>query len=357
MNFERPIVLIANTSKYIFHYRKYLINKLLTLGYKVIVIAPIDETSKFIAKDCFYIPWRVNRKKDNNFLALIISFYKLMYLIQAIKPCLIHTHTIKPIFLGSIISSIYGIPNVISFAGLGNLSVQRGFKQIIFSLIIKTIVFFSSKTRFGKFKIKQNKNRSHFIFQNKNDLNRFKSYLKNKNDFKISLIRGSGVPEIFFKEKTNFFKEKTNQKNIQINDITLIYCGRLLKSKGIETFIKIGKIINPKNSEIYGWIDSSSKDSLTNEDIKRYQKDGCKIHFHGDKINPLINIKVKFPILITPSNYGEGLSRTICEACALRIPVISSQKAASGAFSDDHIYINETNSFTEYIRLINQCIE
>ena len=26
----------------------------------------------------------------------------------------------------------------------------------------------------------------------------------------------------------------------------------------------------------------------------------------------------------------------------LRIPVISSQKAASGAFSDDHIYINET---------------
>ena len=48
------IVLVRIHQNVFFHYRKYLINKLLTLGFEVIVIAPIDETSKFIAKVFLY---------------------------------------------------------------------------------------------------------------------------------------------------------------------------------------------------------------------------------------------------------------------------------------------------------------
>ena len=357
MDFERPIVIIANTTKYIFHYRRYLIKKLLASGYKVIVIAPIDETSEYIAKDCFYIPWRVNRKKDNNISSLIISFFKLMYLIQAIKPSLIHSHTIKPILLSSIISSIYGIPNVISFAGLGKLSVKKGFNKIIFTKIMKIIIFFAHRTRVGKFKIKVNKNRSHFIFQNKNDLKRFESYISDKKDCKMTLIRGSGVPEIYFQQNINFKNNLSKQKNIQIKDVSLIYCGRLLRSKGIDTFMKISQLISPKDSKIFGGIDSSSEDSLTHEEIKKYQETFSNVLFYGEKLNPLINLNIKFPILITPSNYGEGLSRTICEACALKIPVISSERASSGAFTDDHIYINKSNRISKYIELINKVIE
>ena len=121
--------------------------------------------------------------------------------------------------------------------------------------------------------------------------------------------------------------------------------------------MKISQLISPKDSKIFGGIDSSSKDSLTHEEINKYQETFSNVLFYGEKLNPLINLDIKFPILITPSNYGEGLSRTICEACALKIPVISSERASSGAFTDEHIYINKSNRISKYIELINKIIE
>ena len=40
----------------------------------------------------------------------------------------------------------------------------------------------------------------------------------------------------------------------------------------------------------------------------------------GHKAEPLINLNEEFPIVLVPSNYGEGVSRTILESLSLKIP-------------------------------------
>ena len=57
-----------------------------------------------------------------------------------------------------------------------------------------------------------------------------------------------------------------------------------------------------------------------------------------------------------PSEYGEGVSRSIVESLSRRIPVISSQTALSGIFSDSNLYICKNNTPEEYYDLILRII-
>ena len=52
----------------------------------------------------------------------------------------------------------------------------------------------------------------------------------------------------------------------------------------------------------------------------------------------MLRINECYPILIVPSNYGEGLSRSIIEALSLKIPVICSQTALGGTFNEKNLF-------------------
>ena len=52
--FRNPL-LVANSSRYLVHYRKLLIEKALNNYSQVVTLAPLDESSKELAKYSFYI--------------------------------------------------------------------------------------------------------------------------------------------------------------------------------------------------------------------------------------------------------------------------------------------------------------
>ena len=57
-----------------------------------------------------------------------------------------------------------------------------------------------------------------------------------------------------------------------------------------------------------------------------------------------------------PSEYGEGVSRSIVESLSRRIPVICSQTALSGIFSGSNLYVCKNNTSKEYYDLILKII-
>ena len=93
---NRPIVLISNSSWYINHYRQELINKLISKGEKLIVIASKDKTSELLSEKLIFVPWNINRRKNYNILSFLISFIKLFLIIRALKPKIVHSHTMGP---------------------------------------------------------------------------------------------------------------------------------------------------------------------------------------------------------------------------------------------------------------------
>tara|TARA_B100000161_G_scaffold70580_2_gene48468 strand:+ start:1362 stop:2648 length:1287 start_codon:yes stop_codon:yes gene_type:complete len=354
---SRPIILIANSSWYLYHYRNLLINKISKKN-KIITIAPFDQSSRELSKISIFIPWNIRRKNDSNLISFIISFIKLMFLIKALKPKLIHSHTLKTNLITSIVTAIYGIPCVLSFAGMGRLSKEKRFKFIFFKKLIKLISYYSMRKRETRWSMNIVPNRSTLIFQNPIDMNFFEEVVPDFHKESITLIPGSGLPQKYLLDKKvqNNWSKKEIDKTLTMNSITLIYCGRLIKSKGIYKFIEILKLVPNVKGIIYGSIDPSSADSLSTSDINEIAKKNKNITFFGNKIDPFLNLINDYPIFIMPSEYGEGVSRSIVESLSRRIPVISSQTALSGIFSDSNLYICKNNTPEEYYDLILRII-
>ena len=162
------------------HYRFLLINKLNKSYKKLFVISPIDKSSYELKKISRFVPWYLPNKNQFNPFDLVKSFLILFNSIRSIKPGLVHSHTLKPNLLISIINLFLGVKTIISFPGMGRLSNSKGIKYIIFKSILK-IIFFTSKYQLKNYVFfKSNLDRVKFIFQNPLDLNFFLKTVKVK---------------------------------------------------------------------------------------------------------------------------------------------------------------------------------
>mgnify|MGYP001313136635 CR=1 FL=1 len=356
---SRPILIIANSSWYISHYRSLLLEKI-AIKNKLITMAPIDGSSSKLSEKSIFIPWRIYRSNDLNLLSLILSLIKMLLLVRAIKPKLIHSHTLKTNLLSSFVSFLYGIPIVFSFAGMGRLSKSKGLKLIFLKIILNLISYFAVRQRNSRFSWGINSSKSFLIFQNPLDIKMFNKYVPNlSNKFK-KLIPGSGLPMNYFEQNLLLRKNKwinDHFKDTKLNSITLIYCGRLIKSKGIYIFLEILKNNPSFKGIIFGSIDPSSDDSVKEEEIKEISKKYQNFYYAGHKVEPLLNLNEEYPIVLLPSNYGEGLSRTILESLSLKIPLICSKKALSGIFNNNQLYYVNKNAPEEYYQKILLIIE
>ena len=345
-NLNRPVLIVANSSWYLNHYRSLLIKELKNNFKYVIALSPIDSSTYKLSRNILHIPFRIDRSGGLSPFSLLISLSRMLFIVRALKPSLIHSHTLKANFITSVIASLYGIPIIYSFAGMGRMFTKSSFKKFIFIRILKIIFFFSSMKRVSKFKIKKNQTRCKYIFQNPRDLQFVKSVIKPSNEVleNFSLIPGSGLPEIyqnkFNQVQNNWIKNLPNKStHFQIEKIKFIYCGRLIKSKGIYEFVKIANVLNKNQYYIYGDFDEIyKKNNLKNELIKKNN-----VKLQGNVINPLLNHLNDFPILLLLSQYGEGLPRTMLEAMSLGIPVISTKIAACELFDSRHLYLLDTN--------------
>ena len=169
-------------------------------------------------------------------------------------------------------------------------------------IILKIIIYFASNTWFGLSAFKANINRTALIFQNYDDKEFAKQFfVKN---LKIRTICGSGLPQKYYAKdiSCNFSSKKFN----------FIYCSRLLKSKGIEIFLKIAKEFKEYSFSIYGEPDFLSSDSINKKDILFWESQLKNIKFFGNCEDPLLYLDKSFiNIMIFPSIYGEGLPRSI----------------------------------------------
>ena len=225
---HKNIVLIANTSKYLIHYRGLLIKRLNELYRNLYVVAPIDNSTKNLKKIVKYKSWYLPNKNQYNLFKSLKSFFILLKSIKDINPYLVHSHTLKPNLLISIINFFLGIKTIISFPGMGRLSNSKGLKYILLKLVLK-IIYFTSKYQIkNNIFLKRNFNRVRFIFQNPIDRNFFLEAVNAKYNEKLfHLIPGSGVPSNYLKSVKYFSK-------IEKETFDFIYSARLEKSKGIE---------------------------------------------------------------------------------------------------------------------------
>jgi len=348
----RPVLVIANSSWYLLHYRHLLLKTLQHLGEHVVALSPVDSTTPSLSRLVIHIPWRIHRSNDANLLFSGVSFLRMLFLVRAIKPRLVHSHTLKANLLASIVTSLFGVPCVLSFAGMGRLSKAWGFSRLGFLLVLRSIAFFSRHQRCSRWCWQLSSKRTALIFQNPIDKQLFQEALPNFPTIDLQLIFGSGVPDRYFETDSTWLRNYqgwSNKPFAKLPCCDMIFCGRLLRSKGIGMFLELAGALDDHTFRVFGGVDFSSNDSLLDSDILKLQNQYPNVIFEGMQPDPLLNLDVPYPILLVPSNYGEGLPRASAEALALGIPVFISRSATCGIFSDEIMYVAESGSLGDYL--------
>ncbi len=308
------VLFVVNDLDFFLSHRLPIAYEATNRGYDVLVASnriPIKEYNsvRFV---CFNI--------DRSSLSIsknINSIIKLKIIINDFSPDLIHCITLKPILYTNILclfNSKIRIVNAIS--GLGYLFTQR--RNSIEKHLIKIL-----------FKVIIKKSSAHYIFQNHQDLNEFKS-LGIKNNYK--LIRGSGVNQ----KELQYVRPKNSNK------LSITYTGRILKDKGVLDLIKAVELL-PKHLKskiilnLYGKIDLKNPSHILEEDLKKKLLPDLIIwHGHSNQIKKDL---IESHIYCLPS-YREGLPKSTIEAMAIGRPIITTN--APGC---DDTVIEEYNGF------------
>ncbi len=270
------------------------------MGYEIHLATKFSEENSTLDKHNIYIH-NINfeRYKISPIKDLILSF-KLFFLINKIKPHIVHCITIKPVLLGGLaLKLLPGIKFVVSISGLGYVfSRSFSIKSILTKLIVKFLYKFSL-----------NREEIHFIFQNTHDLN-VVSKILNKKIENFNLIPGSGVDLDIFK-----------QSPLPKDEPIVLFASRLLKSKGIYQFLDAAKKVRGARFVVVGKFDSDSDDCIDKKEIYNWVNRGI-IEYWGFK-NNMHEVLKKSNIVVFPSYYGEGLPKILAEAAASGRPVIT----------------------------------
>jgi len=302
---NKKVILISNTSWYLYNFKFKLIKSLIAKGYKVIIIAPFDKYTKLFGKQIDFINWNINRKSLNPF-SEIISIYQLIKVYKSNKPDYSHHFTIKACIYGSIAAKFNNVKYVLNaHTGLcSSLTTLNKFYLLPLKWILNTII-----------KLLILDENSVNIFQNKDDLDEYNK-IKGKQINKALIIPGSGVDTEFFKLTKPRVVSKLKKK--------ILFPARLIKEKGLKELISSCNLLWEEGYNfqlnLAGIFDIQNNSSFSKNEIKTFRFNP-NISFLGH-IDNIKDAYEESDIVVLPS-WREGLSKSLLEAASMECPIIT----------------------------------
>ncbi len=291
---DKPCILIAaNNSGGLYHFRLELIKRLLSDGYDVVISVPDDKfLNEFKDLGCRSTAAPIERHGTNPIkdLKLLFYYYRLL---GELSPHTVLSYTIKPNIYAGLACRLRKIPYICNITGLGIGMQKKTVKNIIISLYKHSVK--SAKCLF---------------FQNKVNMDIFENLgIRAK---KERLIPGSGVN-----------LEYHSKKEYPPDDgkIKFLFIGRIMRDKGIDELLYAAKKIRGEFPFTEFHIVGSAEEIKYKQILEDYEKEGIII-YHGSlaDVRPMIE---ECNCTVLPS-YHEGMANVLLESAAAARPVIAS---------------------------------
>ncbi|MBY8096159.1 glycosyltransferase family 4 protein [Vibrio fluvialis] len=245
------------------------------------------------------------KRKSINFFNEFTSFNQLRQLLKAINPDLIHSITIKPNIYAGLLNRLFlHKPIIYSITGLGAVFSSSAYKFIILKRLITVLYKMISTPQ------------SHFVFENSEDSELFKSLgiLKYSNG---TVIKGAGID-------LNRFKPSSPPNNGSI-----LFAARLLQDKGLGCLVEAQKLLKQQGCHfslnVAGIIDNDVSSAIPLSQIEAWAKNG-DINWLGN-VKDMPNLISQNEVICLPTTYGEGVPRILIEAASCQRPIIATDVA------------------------------
>lgn len=269
-------------------------------GFDVAVITRVrDDAAKIREAGIRVIPFESERRSLNP-IALIGAVIRLRRLYREEKPDIVHHVALKPVILGSTAAKLAGLSCVVNaVAGLGWLYSSSSRAAVIVGRPMRQVL--KCLLSHGK-----------TIVQNPDDL----AWLVGVGvrGESISLIRGSGVDVQEFRPVRPIS-----------GDPIVVLVARMLWDKGVGEFVEAANRIRQDGGRarfvLVGAPDNANPSAIPEAKLREWADEGA-IEWWG-KRSDVAEILAGAHIACLPSYYGEGVPKSLLEAAAAGLPIVT----------------------------------
>lgn len=301
------IVFFANTDWYLYNFRLPLAAALQARGHEVVMVSPPGKFGERFAPLGFrwcVLPMQRRSLNPLNELAVLFHLWKLL---RQERPDVIHNFTIKCVVYGSLAALCAGVrARVNAVAGLGFVFVNESRLARVLRPVVRLLL-----------RAVLNSPRSRLVLQNSDDLALFtdKGLVSSGH---VRLIKGSGV-------NTTLFQPAPDAPLPPARSPTrVLLAARLLWDKGIGEFVDAARELRRRGLAVTcllaGTPDAGNPASIPQSGLDAWAAEGV-VQLLG-QVDDMAGLLATVQVAVLPS-YREGLPKSLIEAAACGLPVIT----------------------------------
>lgn len=331
---NKTVLISANTSWYLYNFRKGTIKALLDLGYKVVAVSPKDQyVSLLEGLGAHHYDIRIDRGGTNP-VKDALTFISFLTLYISLRPRVILSFTPKNNIYGSLAARLLSIPTVNNIAGLGTVFINDN--------------FLAKLTKF-LYRISIKKSKAVF-FQNNEDMSLFLNDGLVRPEQAIR-IPGSGV------DLSRFLVHQAPDNGVT----RFILVARMLYDKGIQYFVDSASLLKEKYGDsiqfyLLGPMDENAPSGIQLKDIDRWQTDAAIIYLGTtDSVEDVLK---DMDCMVLPSYYREGVPKSLLEGASMGKPIITTDNVGCREVVDHGVngFLCEPRSTVSLVEQIEKFI-
>lgn len=307
----KSIAISANTSWYLYNFRKNTILEIIAAGNKVYAIAPNDEYSIKLEKlGCEFININIDSGGTNpiNDLGTFYNFYKIY---KNYKIDIVLNFTPKNNIYSTLAARLTGVKSINNIAGLGTLFISESLASKIARVLYK---YSQSKADF-------------IFFQNEDDRALFKSHQIALN-VKSDRLPGSGA------DLSRFIVSPAPDDGVT----RFLLIARMLFDKGIGQYVEAARTLKKQYGDavefrLLGFLDVDNPSAVSKGKMNKWMQEGV-INYLGTSDNVEAEI-AQVDCMVLPSYYREGVPKSLLEAGAMGKPIVTTDNVGCRETVDD----------------------
>ena len=313
------VALYANTDWYLYNFRAPLIRQLVSHGCEVVLICPPGKYSeRFSEFGVDWIPLALSRTSYNP-VTEIRCARQLAKILDERSIDVVHSFTLRCVLHSALaVRSHPGIQAVHAITGLGKTFSGSTLRDKAVKAAMSHIVF-PRLFRAG----------DPIVVQNSSDASHFKA-LETRRPGAVKLIPGSGV---------DCDKFRSGDRGFEAVPVRVLLAARLIRQKGILEYVDMARDIRDSGEPIEcllaGEPDEGNSDSVTVDEVEGWHREGLVTWLgHVDDMAALYR---DVDIVVLPSYYGEGLPKSLIEAGASGVPIVTTDHPGCRDAVDDGV--------------------
>lgn len=328
------IAISANTSWYLFNFRKNTITSLLAQGYEVYAISPRDSYStKLEELGAQYINIDIEQSGTNP-VRDIKSFLSFASLFWKKEIDVVLNFTPKNNIYSTLAAKICGVKVINNIAGLGTLFVNENLVSKIARLLYKVSQRFADK----------------IFFQNEDDRKLFLLNGMVKEEV-TDRLPGSGADLSKF----------TVVPAIDDGVTRFLLIARMLYDKGVGHYVEAARILRDKYGSavefnLLGFLDVNNPSAVTKDQMQEWVSEGV-VNYLGTSDSVETEI-AKSDCVVLPSFYREGVPKSLLEAGAMGKPIVTTDNVGCRETVDDGVngFLCEPRSTASLVSQLDRII-